>query len=286
MKVNECWTDIDGQQMCYLRAGSGSPALLIHGLLGGSFCWRFSLPVLAQSYAVHAVDLPGLSRSDDTGVDCSMSRQAKRLFAFIEQMGWSDLTVIGCSFGGAIAMLLAATDARASGRIQSLVLSAPVNPWSDFGRRRIRFLSTPLGGCFLRMVLPVSRPFHRIALRRVYGDPTRIPVDTLEGYRASVMRPGRAQNVLTALRLWQKDVESLREIIPQLSIPTLLVWGARDKAVDPRSADTLRRHLPNSQFKLIPEAGHLPFEEAPQEFNRVVMDFLASRDSASRIRTK
>jgi pimeloyl-ACP methyl ester carboxylesterase len=276
MKAKDCWADIDGQQMSYVRAGNGSPALLIHGLLGGSFCWRFSLPVLAQSYAVHAVDLPGLSLSHDPGVDCSMSCQTKRLFAFIEQMDWSDLTVVGCSFGGAIAMLLAAMDAQASGRIRSLVLSAPVNPWSDFGRRRIRLLSTPLGGYFLRMALPLSRPCHRLALRRVYGDPTRIPVDALEGYRASVMQPGRARNVLTALRHWQKDVELLREIIPRLNIPTLLVWGARDKAVDPRSADALRRHLPNSQLKLIPGAGHLPFEEAPEEFNREVMDFLAS----------
>ncbi len=207
-----------------------------------------------------------------------MSRQAERLFELIEQMRWQGLTVIGCSFGGAIAMLLAAADARASGRIQSLVLSAPVNPWSDFGQGRIRLLSTALGGYFLRAALPISQPFHRIALRRMYGDPARLPPDALEGYRASILRHGRAQNVLTALRNWQKDLESLRQIIPQLKIPTLLIWGTRDKAVDPRSAEVLRRDLPNSQLKLITGAGHLPFEEVPEEFNRVVMEFLASQD--------
>ncbi|HLJ30420.1 MAG TPA: alpha/beta hydrolase [Candidatus Angelobacter sp.] len=278
MNVLECWTKIDGQRIRHQRTGTGPPVLLLHGLLGGSFCWRFSLPVLAQRYTVHAVDLPGAGPSDDRGTDCSMSRQAERLFELIEQMRWQGLTVIGCSFGGAIAMLLAAADARASGRIQSLVLSAPVNPWSDFGQGRIRLLSTALGGYFLRAALPISQPFHRIALRRMYGDPTRLPPDALEGYRASILRPGRAQNVLTALRNWQKDLESLRQIIPQLKIPTLLIWGTRDKAVDPRSAEALRRDLPNAQLKLITGAGHLPFEEVPEEFNRVVMEFLASQD--------
>src|SRR5215472_11266840 len=216
MEVNERWTEIDGRRMRFLQAGSGPPLLLIHGLLGGSFCWRLTLPVLAQRYLVHAVDLPGASLSDDMRIDCSMSRQAERLHEFIQQMGWSELSVLGSSFGGAIAMLLAGLDAQASGRVRSLILSSPVNPWSDFGQRRIRLLRSRWGGYFLRAALPISHPVHRIAVRRMFGDPDRIPPDTVAGYRASVLRPGRAQNVLTALRKWQANVECLEKIIPQL----------------------------------------------------------------------
>lgn len=275
MTASECWAEIGGQPMRYLRAGSGPPLLLIHGLLGGSFCWRFTVPVLAQRYSVHAVDLPGAGATDDEGIDCSMSCQADRLAEFMDRSNWKQATVIGCSFGGAIAMLLAGKDIQSSGRIRSMVLSGPVNPWSDFGQGRIRLLSSRLGGYFLRMALPISRPTHRIALRRMYGDPTRIPGDALEGYRASVLRRGRAENVLTALRKWRTDVESLRGVIPLLKIPILLIWGASDKAVDPRSANILREHLPNAELKLIPGAGHLPFEEAPEDFNRAVIDFLS-----------
>ena len=278
MQANEHWVVIGGQRMRYVCAGSGPPLLLIPGLLGGSFCWRFSLPVLAQRFSVHAVDLPGAGPSDDAGVDCSMSCQAERLAEFMERLDLRQASVIGCSFGGAIAMLLAGKDAHGAGRIRSLVLSAPVNPWSDFGQGRIRFLSSSLGGYFLRMTLPVSRPAHPIALRRMYGDPARIPGDALEGYRASVLRPRRAQNVLTALRKWQTDVESLRNVIPQLKIPTLLIWGTSDKAVDPRSANALRGQLPHAELELIPGAGHLPFEETPDEFNRAVMEFLSRGD--------
>lgn len=270
MEPIESWTNIDGESLRYLQAGSGPPLLLIHGLLGGSFCWRFTLPALAEHYTACAVDLPGLSSSDDPGIDCSISCQARRLSRFIEKMPWKTLTVIGCSFGGAVAMLLAAGNSR----IQSLVLSAPVNPWSNFGQRRIRFLSTRPGGYFLRAALPISRPFHRIAVSRMYGDPESVPQDAVHGYRESVLRRGRAQNILTALRNWPTDVESLRIIIPQLKIPTLLLWGDRDQAVDPRSATQLSRHLPQAETRFISGAGHLPFEESPEEFNRIVLEFL------------
>ena len=275
MQLSENWTEIDGQRMRYFHTGNGPPLLLIHGLLGGSFCWRLILPALAKRYSIYAMDLPGSGPSDDIKVDCSMSCQAQRLSQFIERENWTQANIIGCSFGGAVAMLLAGKDVQKSRRIRSLVLSAPVNPWSDFGQGRIDFFSSRLGGHFLQWTLPISRPVHRIALRRMYGDAKRIPDDALAGYRASILRPGRAQNVLTALRNWRNDVESLRTVIPQLRIPTLLIWGTNDRAVDPRSAQVLREHLPQSELKLIPGAGHLPFEEAPEQFSRAVLEFLS-----------
>src|SRR5215471_19793506 len=103
MTINECWAQIDGQRMHYLKAGSGSPLLLIHGLMGGSFEWRFSIPVLAEHYTVHAVDLPGVGMSSDgVRTDCRLSRQVDRLNEFIEQQGWTQASVMGISFGGAM----------------------------------------------------------------------------------------------------------------------------------------------------------------------------------------
>lgn len=249
--------------------------LLIHGLLGGSFCWRRNLPILAKNHTVNAVDLPGLAFSDEPGIDCSMSCQANRLLDFIERSDLRDLIVMGCSFGGGIAMMLAA-GTRGSNRIRSLVLCSPVNPWSNFGQKRIRMFGTRLGGHFLRAALPLSRPFHGIGVRRVFGDPKRMPADAVEGYRKSILRRGRAGNVLTVLRSWQRDLDSLREAIPLIKIPSLLVWGDRDPVVDPRSALELQRHLADAQLKFIPGAGHLAFEERPEEFNRLVLEFLGS----------
>ena len=275
MQANESWIEIHGERLRFLHAGNGPPVLLLDGLLGGPFCWRFTMPALAPRYAVYAVDMPGSGLSEATGIDCSMGSQAGRLVEFIRQMGWCELSVMGSSFGGAVSMLLAGRELETGGRIRSLILSSPVNPWSDFGQGRIRFLSSTLGGYFLRAVLPLSGPVHKIALRRMYGDPSRVPSDALAGYRATILRRGRAQNILTVLRKWHEDLATLEKVIPLLNMPSLLIWGTRDKAVDPRSAQALKERLRQAELKLIPGAGHLPFEESPAEFNQIVLEFLA-----------
>jgi pimeloyl-ACP methyl ester carboxylesterase len=264
--------EIDGQPLHYLRAGSGPPLLLLHGLLGGAFCWRLNVDALSRRHTIFAVDLPGLGACDaPRHLDCSMTAQAQRVLLLLEQLKLENVDVLGSSWGGAIAMFVAAR----SRRVRSLVLAAPVNPWSDFGSGRIRFLQGRLGAALLRMVWPVSRPLHRIAVERMYGDPRRVPAGTLEGYSSLAMRPGKVHSVLNSLRNWENDVNALSNAIPRITVPSLLIWGTRDGAVDLRSAEHLRRALPASELKLIEGAGHLPFEETPEEFNRLVLDFLA-----------
>ena len=272
MPIEKITTEIDGQPIHYLRAGSGPPLLLLHGLLGGAFCWRLNLDSLSRRHTVLAVDLPGLGASDaPRDLDCSMSAQALRLLSLLARLKLAEVDVVGSSWGGAIAMFVAAQ----SRSVRSLVLAAPVNPWSDFGMGRIRFLKGRFGGALLRMTWPVSRPVHRIAVRRMYGDPRRIPAGTIEGYSSLVMRPGKVHSVLSTLRGWQADVSALRNAIPRINAPSLLIWGTRDSAVDLRSAEQLRRALRGSELRLIEGAGHLPFEETPDEFNRLVLDFVA-----------
>jgi pimeloyl-ACP methyl ester carboxylesterase len=271
MQIEKLTAEIAGDRISYFRAGAGPPLLLLHGLLGGSFCWRRNMEALSQCHTVFVVDLPGHGESDaPCHLDCSMPAQAGRVSALLERLKLEEVDVVGCSWGGAIAMLLAAQSAK----VRSLVLAAPVNPWSNFGAGRIRFLIGHLGSAFLRMVWPVSGPLYRIALARMYGDPRRLTPETVEGYRSMVMQPGRVNNILNTLRNWEKDVNTLRAEIPKIKARSLLIWGTRDGAVDVRSAEALKQVLPQCQIKIIEGAGHLPLEETPEEFNRLVLDFI------------
>jgi pimeloyl-ACP methyl ester carboxylesterase len=271
MQIHKLTADIDGQQLHYLRAGTGSPLVLLHGLLGGSFCWRLNLEALSRQHTVFAVDLPGHGESDaPRDLDCSMAAQASRVSSLLEQLGLEEVDVVGSSWGGAIAMVLAAQ----SPKIRSLVLAAPVNPWSNLGTGRIRFLNGRLGAALLRVAWPVCRPLYGTALARMYGDPKRLPAGTIDGYSSRIMRPGRVHNILNTLRSWHNDVDALRAVIPRIKARSLLIWGTRDKAVDPRSVESLRQALPHCELGLIEGAGHLPFEETPDEFNRLVLDFI------------
>lgn len=268
-----------GEQLCCQKMGHGPPLVLLHGLLGGSFCWRFNLHPLSQHRTVYVLDFPGLGKHvAPHHLDCSMSAQADRLIALLEELGLESVDVIGPSWGGAIAIFLAARTQR----VRSLVLVAPVNPWSEFGGGRIRFLKGAIGGTLLRFILPLSRPFHSIGVQRMYGDPQHVPPGTTEGYSSQILAPGRAQNVLSTLRSWDKDIAALTEAIPHVKARTLLIWGTRDGAVDLRSAQALKHAIPNGELALIEGAGHLPFEETPEAFNKLVLDFLEDHGTTAR----
>lgn len=271
MQIKKLIAEVDGEQIHYFRAGAGRPLLLLHGLLGGAFAWRRNIDVFSRQHAVFALDLPGHGENDALRhVDCSMPAQAYRVLSLLERLKLEEVDVVGCSWGGAIAMVLAAQSAK----VRSLVLVAPVNPWSSFGTGRIRFLNNRVGTAFLRMVWPIAHPLYRIALARMYGDTRRLTAGTVAGYRSQIMRPGRVNNILNTLRNWEKDVDALRAVIPKIKARSLLIWGTLDGAVDVRSAEPLRQALRGCQLKLIEGAGHLPFEETPEEFNRLVLDFI------------
>ncbi len=281
--AEECWTSVDGMRMRYLRAGSGPALVLLHGLLGYSFSWRFTIPVLAQQATVYAVDMPGAGFSDRVGDrDCSFRACAVRLLEFTKQVGISPFDLLGTSHGGAVAMMATAL-AREAGTpvINRLVLVAPVNPWSLHGSGMARFLSRRLVSILFRGLAPRMSSAHSYFLRRLYGDPGRIPPGTLEGYTKPFTRPGTFEYGLRVLRTWNENLAQLKAVLPEIEdVPALLLWGSRDAAVDPASADRLRENFHRCRVQMFEGAGHLPYEEVPEEFNRALSAFLSTDPKA------
>lgn len=277
VEIQSCCVQVKGQHLHYLHAGVGKPLVLIHGLLGGSFCWRFNLPVLAQQYSVYALDLPGMGLSDaQRDCNCSMQAQADRVLEFIEHEKMTEVDVIGSSWGGAVSLLMAVDNPK----IRSLMLSAPVNPWSTLGRNRIRFFTGLVGSMLLRYGLRYGGRYHRPSLEAMYGNPLRISPGTLEGYGELMQRKGRGHNLLNILQSWKRDVEAMTVVLPRVNARCLLVWGTHDRAVDPRSATLLQQSLPSCRIVMLDTLGHLPFEEDPEVFNRLALDFLSEPEHA------
>jgi len=129
--------------MRYLKAGSGPPLILVHGLMGYSFSWRFTIPALAPHATVYAIDNlgAGLSHANE-GMDCSLRATAERLLQFVDALGLQDFDLLGTSHGGGVAIMVAAlcaekapkkaadseTSAAKHPRLQRLILVAPINP--------------------------------------------------------------------------------------------------------------------------------------------------------------
>ncbi len=276
--VEECWMEMDGARMRYLRAGSGPALILLHGLLGYSFSWRFTMPALAPYATVYAPDMMGAGFSDrPAGIDYSMSGCARRLMRFIEGLGISSFDLLGTSHGGAVAMMAAAQciDGKFGPQMRRLVLVAPVNPYSAHGRRLAPFFGSAPGAALFRMTISRMSFLHPYWHARMYGDRSRIPPGTLEGYMAPLAKPGLFEHALSIVQTWTTDLRELEMTLPKLAnVPTLLMWGSKDTAVYASSTEPLSKYFPNSKLIVFPGIGHLPYEECPKEFNKALIEFV------------
>ena len=277
--VEECWMKLDGTRLRFLRAGSGPELILLHGLLGYSFSWRYTMPALAPYATVYAPDLPGAGFSDrPRGLDHSMRATALRVLRFADNLGMGSFDLLGTSRGGAVAMAAAAESMAGNGatsRVRKLVLVCPVNPYSRHGQWLAPFLGgRPMADMFLLVMnrMPSLYPYWH---SRMFGDRRKIPAGSLEGYKAPLAIPGLFETALSIARTWTADLRELEALLPKLApIPTLLMWGSKDPAVYASSMEPLARHFENVQTIVFPGVGHLPYEECPEEFNQALIHFL------------
>jgi pimeloyl-ACP methyl ester carboxylesterase len=287
--IEECWMAIDGARMRYLRAGTGPALILLHGLLGYSFSWRYTMPALAPYATVYAPDLLGAGFSDrPRGIDHSMRGTALRVLKFAENLGLKSFDLLGTSRGGAVAMAAGAEGMSADGlRVRRLVLVCPVNPYSSHGKWLAPFFATRLGAALFRRTtdrMPFLFPYFH---GRLYADRNRIPAGSLEGYTAPLAIPGLFEHALSIVRTWMTDLQELEALLPKLAdVPTLLMWGSNDTAVYVSSMELLARHFVDVQKIVFPGVGHLPYEECPQEFNRELINFLTGQKSKSPLLAK
>lgn len=279
----ELWTSIEGVRVRYLRAGLGPPLILLHGLLGYSFSWRFNIPAFAEQRTVYAVDMPGAGYSERSkALDYSFRGSATRLLTFADNLGLNHFDLLATSHGGAVAMLAAAIAQQDPvERMRSLILVAPVNPWSAHGRELAPFLARPVISGLLGRCMPHMHFADGTVVRRLYGDPRRISPGTVEGYSKPYIAAGSFDYIFDILRTWNRDLDDLEKSLPAIAgIPALLIWGTRDAAVDHHSARVLARHL-HCELIELPGVGHLPYEEVPEQFNAAVIKFLNSFAGAS-----
>jgi len=284
--IEECWMEIDGARMRYLKAGSGPALILLHGLLGYSFSWRYTMPALAPYATVYAPDLLGAGFSDRPhGIDHSMRGTALRVLKFAENLGLKSFDLLGTSRGGPVAMAAAAECVTAGPpRLRRLILVCPVNPYSSHGKWLAPFFGTQLGAALFRMGIGISRRDFMFSYwhGRLYGDRNKIPPGTLEGYKAPLAKPGLFEHALSIVSTWTADLRELEALLPKLvDVPTLLMWGSKDTAVYVSSMEPLARHFADVQKIVFPGVGHLPYEECPQEFNRALIRFLTGQEPTS-----
>ena len=273
--VEDLFVQVDGVRVHYRRAGSGSPLLLIHGLVGSARNWNRNIGDLARDATVYAIDLLNMGESDRVpDLDASLEAAADFIARWMQVVGLNQADVAGSSRGGAISMTLAA---RHPQRVGKLILFAPANPYCDLGRTLIAFYTTRPGQWLARLIPSLPRFVKATALGRMYGDSSKVTQEALEGYTDGLDIPGTVDHVLAIVRRWYVDMGLLRSALPRLAGRSMLIiWGDRDRAVGLSSARELQQILPNSKLIVLPGAGHLAFEEKADICNQAMRDWLAA----------
>lgn len=272
--IEEKFVSVDGHRIRYLTAGSGPNLLLVHGLMGYSFSWTEILPELAKRFRIFAPDLLNLGFSARAEADPALPAIAERMFKFLDAVGVARADVMGSSHGGTIALQMAA---RERGRVDRLVLVAPSHPWSESGRWQIRLFATPLGPPLAALMSYAPRVWMAVGLFRLYARHQRMPRGTISGYARPMHDRRTLAYLLQIARRWEQDFAGLRAGLARATdVPTLLIWGDRDPIVPLRTADDLQKHLRCAELQVIPDCGHLPYEERPEEFLSAVLTYLSS----------
>jgi len=276
--VEEHFITVNGVEWRYLRAGSGPALVLLHGLMGYSWSWRFNLRELSQNFTVYAPDFPGCGFSQRAdSLSGSLESDAEGVIALMDALGVRHFHLLGSSRGGGVAIVLAGLLAQRGmmSRLPRMILSAPINPWSEFGQQRTRWLNTLVGRSCVIHLAPRLPSILRTYYRKLYGDPSRIAEGSMEGYAAGLLVPRSFHHLARIVSVWHPDLLRVEATLPLIQqVPILLLWGSQDAAVYPSSAYELEKRLANSATNIMEGIGHLPYEEAPAEFNHIVSEFL------------
>jgi pimeloyl-ACP methyl ester carboxylesterase len=263
---------VDGVRLRYLRAGTGPAVVLLHGFASSIVTWRDTMPLLARSHDMVAVDFPGFGGSE-VRPDLPPSAYPRLVVGLMDRLGIARASLVGNSMGGGAAVVVAG---RQPDRVDRLVLIDSVGYNLAPGDRP--WLLRAAGfkpAARLIEALPIRRAMVKVALRQIFHDDRLVTRERIDEYVAPLLRPGAmaaAQSLLAS-----GDDMGLPEAVARVRAPTLVVWGREDAWVPVEQADRFLAAIPGSRKVVLDGCGHLPQEERPQEVSHLLEDFLAAR---------
>ncbi len=256
----------------YVQQGTGTPVILIHGLAASLHDWDDLIPELAASgYACYALDL--LGHGDSPKPEQRIYQMEWMFEHFSNWVGSLHLSepaiVIGHSLGGYLALEYAR---RLPAATRSLVLVNPLYSYSQLPMLlRTVYRRANLSGLVARQVPEW--------LVRFFVDMSSVTMGHSVGALHSLPEKTRVQTVLdykrTAPGVYHipNNILDLTQYLPEINVPALVVWGARDQTLAPASFARLVEALPRARGEILP-AGHVPHQSNTAAFNEIVMKFL------------
>jgi pimeloyl-ACP methyl ester carboxylesterase len=281
------YVTIHGKRRAYVKTGSGPALLLLHGLACDSTTWDRVIPLLAKRYTVIAPDLLGHGLSDKPRADYTLGGYANGMRDLLTVLGIDKVTVVGHSFGGGVAMQFGYQFPERTQRVM-LVSSGGLGPEVT---PLIKLIQAPgWEGVMRVLTLPGLRQLETGALRVLASSGPR----SLRKYTrdldeaAAIVESWRDRRTRFAIRHLVRAVIDWRGQIVTMSdrayltetLPMAVVWGRDDQVIPVRHSSNVAALAPDATVTVLPDSGHFPHRDHPEEFARLLDAFVSSTEPA------
>lgn len=267
------FAEIDGVRVHYQEAGvKGNPVLvLIHGFASSTLVWSKVFLSLAEAgFHVIAPDLLGYGYSGKPrNGDYTIAGQASYLIKLLDHLRIRRATLVGSSYGGAVAATCALDHPQ---KVEKLVLVGTVNNNRPLEFKLMRLFGSPLFGDVVSPLLIGSRRLLRQRMKRVYDRHAWVLDERRVDARHFPLRASGTQRaIIRTVRGW--NAERISRDAHLIRQPVLLLWGENDIEVPLSDGERLHESIPGSRFIVFLNCGHLPHEEYPEAFTKLVAEF-------------
>jgi pimeloyl-ACP methyl ester carboxylesterase len=273
----------------HMHGGRGTPVLFIHGLGSSGYMeWRFNLEFAAAHHRVYAPDLPGFGRTEKPRARYGVPYFTRFIDRYMEDRGLRSAAVVGASLGGRVALELALEYPK---RVRKLVLVNALGLGRPSMQLTYGLMTLPrVGEAFMKFAGDALRWAPRPMIRRVAaryagasGNLKRTMDDdyfanlrelyAADGYPDAYLATVRS--LITPKALLTAD-HDLSKRLGEIKVPVQLIWGADDPLFPVSHAARAHTLIGKSRLAVLEGAGHTPQAERPEEFNRVLDNFLSS----------
>jgi pimeloyl-ACP methyl ester carboxylesterase len=258
----------NGFTLRYLRTGSGSPLVLMHTIRTQLDYFERLVPALKNHYEVYVLDLPGHGQSSILPVEYTEELFRKSVSEFITKLDLQDVTLVGESIGGVLALTVST---ELPDKVTQVVSLNPYDYGEDFGGGIRRSTNGWLISLFNVFGAYTIEPRFVLAavIRGGFYDPSRLPQDLLTEFYLTGKRDGYRRAEYSVFRNWRTWIEA-RSLYSGVTVPVTLVYS-RDDWSNPGERERNRLAIPHADLIIIDNAGHFASLEKPAEVSNIIL---------------
>ncbi len=240
----------------FIDEGEGEILLLLHGLFGALSNWDGVVNHFSKNYRVIIPLLPIYTMPVK---QAGLEALNKFVEEFVTDQGISDLNIIGNSLGGHVGLIFTLAN---EDKVKRLILTGSSGLFEN-----------AMGGSFPRRG---SYDYIQERVAYTFYDPKTATKELVDEVFETTKSIPKALRIVAIAKSAQRN--NMADDIPNIKVPTLLIWGLNDTITPPYVAHEFDRLIPNTTLRFIDKCCHAPMMEQPEQFNVILEDYLLNTD--------